>query len=98
MDALALFFLIISIHQVANGAGTTFGVTDNQYSACVDFFAAKPMDTKVMRVVEAAFIPSVINNLRFSIIRAIRLTSKLINVRINLTKNKSNLINTYIGS
>lgn len=61
MDAPALFFLIISTHQVADGAGTTFGVTDNQLSACVDFFAAKPMDTKVMRVVEAAFIPSVSN-------------------------------------
>jgi hypothetical protein len=55
------FFYKTRADTVAFVAGSAHGITDNQFVAGVCLFATKSVNAKVIRIIEAATIPSVQN-------------------------------------
>ena len=61
VQPLAGFLLKPGAHHVTFMAGTAQSITDDDFLTCICLFAAESVDTKVIRIIKASLIPSVLD-------------------------------------
>ena len=54
--------------RIAFEAGTAQRITENNLLTCICLFTAEPMDTEVIRIIETAFVPGVLNPMEFDLL------------------------------